>query len=271
MVETADALRHGAGRPQLHGGDLFPPQLYATGFTLLRPDPGGASMVSQSGNLGIQLLTAAERRHGGVGKFVGVGNEAMIDAIDFINYFRTDPRDQHHRGLHGGLRRRSASARRGPGDLPGQAVVVLRGASEYGKRAAASHTGALASSRAVFSAAARQSGMIVTTDPDEFMDLAFALSYMPLPPGKRVAVATLGGGWGVLVADEIARVGLQTGRADARGHRELNGILPAYWSHSQPHRPGLHHSRRRCRKRSWRAWWPATTWTPSSSWAWWAR
>ena len=58
--------------------------------------------------------------------------------------------------------------------------------------------------------------MIVTTDPDEFMDLTFALSYMPLPPGKRVAVATLGGGWGVLVSDEIARCGLQTGRVGRR-------------------------------------------------------
>jgi len=38
------------------------------------------------------------------------------------------------------------------------------------------------------------------------MDLTFALSYMPLPPDE-VAVATLGGGWGVLVSDEIARCG----------------------------------------------------------------
>ena len=106
--------------------------------------------------------------------------------------------------------------------------------TDYGAKAAASHTGALTSSSAVFSAAARQSGMIVTTDPDEFMDLTFALAYMPLPPGKRVAVATMGGGWGVLVSDEIARCGLELRRSPRRSIAGLNGLLPPYWSHSNP-------------------------------------
>ncbi len=209
--------------------------LYGTGFTLLRPEPGGASMVSQSGNLGIQLLTSAERRKGGVGKFVGVGNEAMIDVVDFINYLHTDPETNtivaYMEGFDDG-RRLLDVVKETSLDKP---VVILRGGtSEYGKRAAASHTGALASSSAVFSAAARQSGMIVSTDPDEFMDLTFALSYMPLPPGKRVAVATLGGGWGVLVSDEIARVGLEMAELDDKVIETLNGILPPFWSHANP-------------------------------------
>ena len=209
--------------------------LYGTGFTLLRPEPGGASMVSQSGNLGIQLLTSAERRQGGVGKFVGVGNEAMIDVVDFINYLHTDPETNtivaYMEGFDDG-RRLLEVVRETSLDKP---VVVLRGGtSEYGKKAAASHTGALASSTAVFTAAARQSGMIVSTDPDEFMDLTFALSYMPLPPGKRVAVATLGGGWGVLVSDEIARVGLQMAGLDDKVVAALNDILPEFWSHANP-------------------------------------
>ena len=170
-----------------------------------------------------------------MGKFVGVGNEAMIDVVDFINYLRTDPETNtivaYMEGFDDG-RRLFEVTRETSLEKP---VVILRGGtSEYGKRAAASHTGALASSTAVFSAAARQSGMIVTTDPDEFMDLTFALSYMPLPPGKRVAVATLGGGWGVLVADEIARVGLQMAELDATVIEKLNAILPAYWSHGNP-------------------------------------
>jgi hypothetical protein len=106
--------------------------------------------------------------------------------------------------------------------------------SEYGKKAAASHTGALTSSTAVFQAAARQSGLIVVTDPDEFMDLTFALAYMPLPAGGRVAVATLGGGWGVLVSDEIARSGLQLAGLSTEVTEALNKVLPAFWSHSNP-------------------------------------
>lgn len=210
-------------------------RLYGTGFTLLRPQPGGASMVSQSGNLGVQLLISAERRKGGVGKFVGVGNEAMIDAVDFINYLRTDSETNTIVGYMEGFddgRRLLDVVRETSLEKP---VVILRGGtSEYGQKAAASHTGALASSAAVFAAAARQSGMVVTTDPDEFMDLTFALSYMPLPPGRRVAVATMGGGWGVLVSDEISRVGLRLAELDDAVIEKLNGILPPYWSHANP-------------------------------------
>lgn len=209
--------------------------LYGTGFMVVRPNPGGAAMVSQSGNLGTQLLISAERRKGGVSKFIGVGNEAMIDAVDFVNYLRTDPGTNtivaYMEGFDDG-RRLLDVMRTTTLEKP---VVVLRGGtSEYGKRAAASHTGAMASSSAVFDAAARQSGMIVTTDPDEFMDLAFALSCMPLPPGNRVAVATLGGGWGVLVADEIARCGLRLADLDKEVIESLDKILPSFWSRSNP-------------------------------------
>ncbi len=76
--------------------------------------------------------------------------------------------------------------------------------------------------------------MIVTTDPDEFMDLAFALAYMPLPPGKRIAVATMGGGWGVLVSDEIDRCGLKLAALSPEVVAGLNGLLPPYWSHANP-------------------------------------
>jgi acyl-CoA synthetase (NDP forming) len=235
MVRTAE--RHGMALvgPNCMGVISTHHKLYATGFTLLRPEPGGASMVSQSGNLGTQLLVAAERRRGGVAKFVGVGNEAMIDAVDFINYLRTDPLTStivaYMEGFDDGRRLLDVVRQTSP-EKP---VVVLRGGmTDYGAKAAASHTGALSSSSAVFMAAARQSGMIVTTDPDEFMDLAFALAYMPLPPGKRVAVATMGGGWGVLVSDEIARCGLQLAELSPEVVAGLNGLLPPYWSHSNP-------------------------------------
>jgi acyl-CoA synthetase (NDP forming) len=235
LVRTAESHGMALVGPNCMGVISAHHKLYATGFTLLRPEPGGASMVSQSGNLGTQLLVAAEARKGGVGTFVGVGNEAMIDAVDFINYLRTDPLTTtivaYMEGFDDG-RRLLDVVRRTSEEKP---VVVLRGGlTGYGAKAAASHTGALTSSGAVFQAAARQSGMLVTTDPDEFMDLAFALSYMPLPPGKRVAVATMGGGWGVLVSDEVARCGLELAGLSPDVMNGLDQHLPSYWSHSNP-------------------------------------
>ena len=104
--------------------------------------------------------------------------------------------------------------------------------------------------------------MIVTTDPDEFMDLTFALSYMPLPPGKRVAVATMGGGWGVLVSDEIARCGLELAELSPGGDRGPEQAAAAVLEPRQPGRHGGDHHARACRRRSWRCWRPATRWTP---------
>jgi acyl-CoA synthetase (NDP forming) len=235
MIAIADKYDMALVGPNCMGVISSHHKLYGTGFMLVRPEPGGASMVSQSGNLGLQLLVSAENRRGGVGKFVGVGNEAMIDAVDFINYLHTDPETNtivaYMEGFDDG-RRLLDVVRETSLDKP---VVVLRGGmSEYGKKAAASHTGALTSSTAVFQAAARQSGLIVVTDPDEFMDLTFALAYMPLPAGKRVAVATLGGGWGVLVSDEISRSALALAGLSAEVTEALNKVLPAFWSHANP-------------------------------------
>jgi len=114
-------------------------------------------------------------------------------------------------------------------------VVLLRGgASEFGRKAAASHTGAMAASQRVFEAAMRQSGLMYTNDPDEFLDLAYCLSYLPLPRGKRIAIVTVGGGWGVLSADEVYRNGLQMAELAPNVIDELNALLPPFWSHANP-------------------------------------
>ena len=67
---------------------------------------------------------------------------------------------------------------------PRKPVIVLRGGlSALGRRAASSHTGALAGSAEVFRAAARQAGVILAVDPDEALDAAGLLAYLPLPAG----------------------------------------------------------------------------------------
>ena len=67
-------------------------RLNAVGFVTLRPEPGSLSVVSQSGNIGTQMLMAAERRGIGVEKFVSSGNQATTDANDLLEYLADDPR-----------------------------------------------------------------------------------------------------------------------------------------------------------------------------------
>ncbi len=210
-------------------------RLHAVGFLELRPKPGALSIISQSGNIGVQLVTRAERRGIGIDKYVSVGNQASTSALDVLDALGDDPQTAaalvYLEGVGDG-RRFIDVMRRITRKKP---VVVLRGGlTEYGRRAAASHTGAMAGSADVFMAAARQTGCLVRTGPDESMDLALCLSALPMPKGRRVAVMTLGGGWGVLAADELARNDLELAALEPRVLADLDELLPDYWCRSNP-------------------------------------
>lgn len=210
-------------------------KLHAVGFLELRPQAGGLSIISQSGNIGVQLVTRAERRGVGIDTYVSVGNQATTSALDVLDALGDDPQTTAalvYLESTGDGRRFIDVMRR---ITPKKPVVVLRGGlTEFGGRAAASHTGAMADSADVFMAAARQTGCLVRTGPDESLDLALCLSSLPLPAGRRVAVMTLGGGWGVLAADEVARNDLELVALEPDVLAALDDLLPGYWCRSNP-------------------------------------
>lgn len=235
LVETARAAGVTLIGPNCMGMLATHSRLHAVGFLELRPQPGGLSIISQSGNIGVQLVTRAERRGVGIDTYVSVGNQASTGALDVLDALGDD--DQTAAALvyleaTGDGRRFLDVMRR---ITPKKPVVVLRGGlTEFGRRAAASHTGAMAGSADVFMAAARQAGCLVRTGPDESLDLALCLSALPRPAGRRVAVMTLGGGWGVLAADELARNQLELAPLEPRVLAALDEILPGYWCRSNP-------------------------------------
>jgi acyl-CoA synthetase (NDP forming) len=235
LVETARTSGVTLIGPNCMGMLATHSKLHAVGFLELRPQAGSLSIISQSGNIGVQLVTRAERRGVGIDKYVSVGNQASISALDVLDALGDD--DQTAAALvylegTGDGRRFLDVMRR---ITPKKPVVILRGGlTEYGRRAAASHTGAMASSADVFMAAAHQSGCLVRTGPDESLDLALCLSALPRPAGRRVAVMTLGGGWGVLAADELARNDLELAPLEPRVLAELDELLPSYWCRSNP-------------------------------------
>jgi acyl-CoA synthetase (NDP forming) len=210
-------------------------RLHAVGFVELSPQAGELSIISQSGNIGVQLVNRAQRRGVGIDKYLTVGNEASTSAIDMLNALADDEQTSavlvYLEGIGDG-RRFFDVMRRITLKKP---VVLLRGGmTEFGSKAAASHTGAMAASSEVFMAAARQTGCLVRTGPDESFDLALCLSALPLPAGRRVAVMTLGGGWGVLAADEVARAGLELASLEPQVLAALDELLPGYWSRGNP-------------------------------------
>lgn len=208
--------------------------LYCTGSSV-RPNAGGAAIVAQSGNMGVQLLGFAEEQGIGVRGFCGSGNEAMITVEDFLDGFEVDELTKivllYVEGVHDG-RRFFESAKRLSRKKP---IVLLKGGqSEAGRRAAASHTGAMRSDARVFDAVCAQSGIVKVEQSMDLLDLAAAFSSLPLPQGNRVGIMTLGGGWGVITADLCARHALKVAELSPELIARFDRLLPDYWSRANP-------------------------------------
>lgn len=207
---------------------------YCTG-THVRPKAGSTSVVAQSGNMGNQLLAFAELQGIGIRAFCGSGNEGMITIEDYLDAFEVDPLTEtvmlYIESVKNG-RRFFKSARRVGKKKP---IILLKGGqTNAGSKAAASHTGALSSDSRVFNAVCRQAGIVKVERPMELLDLSAAFSSLPLPKGKRVAIMTLGGGWGVVAADLCEAHGLEIPELSEAILKEIDQILPPYWSRANP-------------------------------------
>jgi acyl-CoA synthetase (NDP forming) len=208
--------------------------LYCTG-THVRPKAGSIVLVAQSGNLGTQLLAFAEKEAIGIRAFSGSGNEAMITIEDYMEGFEIDELTKtvvlYIESIKNGRRFFEAASRVGRK----KPIIALKGGrTQAGASAAASHTGAMASNIRVFEAACRQAGIIQAEYPMDLLDLSAAFSSLPLPRGKRIAIITLGGGWGVVGSDLCVENGLEIPGLPEEIISRISKWLPSFWSHANP-------------------------------------
>ncbi len=201
----------------------------------VRPRAGSAAVAAQSGNMGTQLLAFAEQQGVGVRAFAGSGNEAMVTIEDYLEAFGADPQTRtivlYVESVKNGRRFFELAGR-----ISRKKPVVLMsgGRTDAGHRAAASHTGAIASDARVFDAVCKQAGIIKVDYPMDLLDLSAAFSALPTPKGNRVGVMTLGGGWGVVTTDLCAERGLEVPSLPDDIVARIDKILPPYWSRSNP-------------------------------------
>jgi acetyltransferase len=114
-------------------------------------------------------------------------------------------------------------------------VVVKGGASDVGARAAASHTGSLATDDRVFDGACRQAGVVRAPTIEEAYEAAATFATQPLPKGPNVAIVSTAGGWGVVTADAISRTpGLELLPMPDDLRAQLDEHLPPRWSRNNP-------------------------------------
>ena len=204
-------------------------------FSPVYPPTGHVAMSTQSGALGLAILDYAKRLDIGVSSFVSVGNKADVSGNDLIQYWAEDPQTSVillYLESFGNPKKFGEIARRVGRTKP--IVAVKAGRSMAGSRAAASHTGALATNDAVVDALFRQSGVIRTERLEEMFDVAALLSHQPIPRGARVAILTNAGGPGILAADACEASGLRLPPLSEATRSELRSFLPAAASVNNP-------------------------------------
>ncbi|MFO7665649.1 MAG: CoA-binding protein [Desulfobacterales bacterium] len=169
--------------------------------------------------------------HLGINKILDMGNKMDINELDALEYFAEDPDTgiiaMHIESLHGDGRK---FFNRVKYVSKGKPVIILKaGRTQAGSRAAASHTGTMASENdAVFDGALRQAGAVRAETMEAFFDLAKAFQFCTLPRGNRLAIVTLSGGEGVMATDACETHGMNQADLGPETSQKLERIFPEW-------------------------------------------
>jgi len=194
------------------GPNCMGPYCPASGLTAWGAIPGARGplgVISQSGGLTQRLTEYAYSLGIGTDKAVSVGNETVLDSLDFLEFMGQDENIRvialYIESMRNGRRFFELAreiGRRKP-------IIVLKGGeTEAGARTATSHTGGMAGKKMIWEAVFRQTGVIRVSSADEWVDAVLAFTLLP-PPGNR-GVFLMGGGGGssVMSGDTCIQEGL---------------------------------------------------------------
>ena len=216
-------------------GVLSPVSRLNASFAAHMPKSGDLALISQSGAIVSGIIEWAAARGIGFSSIVSVGDQMDVDFGDLLDYFANDHKTRaillYVESIKDARKFMSAArvaARAKP-------VVVLKaGRFEQGAKAAATHTGAIAGSDAVYDAAFRRAGLLRVFDLAQLFDAAEILSAIHPFKGGRLAILTNGGGLGVLAVDKYTELGGKMATLSHATMQALNAGLPANWSKANP-------------------------------------
>ena len=187
--------------------------------------PGDLGLISQSGNLAIEVSLLGKEVGLGISRFVSIGNQADLEAAELVEELAghepTRVIGVYLEDFRDGRRFAHAAAEAGK-----PVVLLAGGTSEVGVRAARSHTGALVSESAAITAACRAAGIVRVTSPRELVEVAQLLLAPDPPRGPRVAIVTDGGGSAVVAADLASAAGLELPPFSEELTQRLSAALP---------------------------------------------
>ncbi|MDP3105347.1 MAG: CoA-binding protein [Candidatus Methanoperedens sp.] len=197
------------------------------------PRPGSISFITQSGSLGLALAEWTIDTGIGLCKVISTGNKADIDDVDLIKYLDSDPSTgviaMYIEGIKRG--REFIDAVR---MVKKPIVAIKTGRSKRSAKAVFSHTGSIAGSDEVYSAAFRQAGILRVDNIDDLFDAALAFSCQPLPSGNNVAILSNGGGASIVAADECERQGINIVDLSEKTREQIKSVIPEFASSVNP-------------------------------------
>src|ERR1700730_12054690 len=216
-------------------GIMMPGVTLNASFSAHMPCAGNLALISQSGAIAAGMVDWAAQRGVGFSGIVSIGDELDVDIADLLDYFALDGKTRAILLYVEAIKdaRKFMSAARAAARIK-PVVVVKSGRMAQGAKAAATHTGALAGSDAVYDAAFRRAGILRVLDLGELFDAAETLGRVKSAVGKRLAILTNGGGIGVLAIDRLAELGGIPAAITPATREQLDAVLPPTWSGSNP-------------------------------------
>jgi acyl-CoA synthetase (NDP forming) len=201
---------------------------FSTSVTHGEPKPGNVGMVSQSGAFGSHCFVLGRERGLGFTYLATTGNEVDVDVADCIAYFAydddTDVIAAYMEGCQDGDKLKAALElafeRRKP------VVIQKVGRTDVGAAAAMSHTASLAGADKVYDAVFAEYNVHRAETAADLIDTAYLLSFGIWPTGNKIAVATISGGAGVLMADASVDAGLDMAPMPETTQARLKELIP---------------------------------------------
>ncbi len=197
------------------------------------PQRGAISFITQSGTLGLALAEWTIDMGLGLCKIISTGNKANADDVDLIEYLNNDPSTgviaMYVEGINRGKEFIEAARR-----IKKPIIAIKTGRSKRGVRAVFSHTGSIAGSDEIFSAAFRQAGILRVDTIDEVFDAALAFSCQPLPKGNNVAILSNGGGAAIVATDACEKHGIDIADLTEKTRETIKKSIPEFASASNP-------------------------------------
>jgi acetyltransferase len=216
-------------------GVMVPSQKLNISFASTMPKPGNVAFISQSGALCTSVLDWAEEENIGFSYFVSIGNTMDVGFGDLIDYFGQDPNTksivlyvESISWAHEFMTAARAFARKKP------IIVYKAGRFPESAKAAASHTGAMASEDSIYDALFRRAGIARVYNIGNIFDFTDLIGRKRIPKGANLAIITNAGGPGVMATDALIAKNGHLCKLSDDTMEKLDKLLPHYWSHGNP-------------------------------------